>query len=170
MPTVFTRILLFISSYSPLFAIFGFLYLRSCLQASIVFFLLALLGCLSLIGYLAHANKKAPIPLDIQRFSSRDEQSMSYIVSYIIPFLAISTSAWEHQVALGCFFLVIGVIYVSANMIHINPMLNLFRWRIYEVTTDKGSVHTLIAKGRHSGSKKLLAAKVGDLFVESKKA
>lgn len=171
MPSLFARLLLFISSYSPLFAIFGFLYLRKCPWAALVAFLVAALGLLGLLGFLAHARtQKAPETLMVKCFTARDEQSMSYIVSYIIPFLSISTSTWEQQVALLCFFLMIGVLYVNSNMLHINPTMNLLGFHLYEITTDKGSTHSLIARRRFCGAETIEAASVGEhLYVEAKR-
>ena len=170
MPTLFARLLLFVSSYSPLFAIFGFLCLAKHKDAATVFFLVAALGLLSLLGFLAHLRtQKSSETLKVTRFAARDEQSMSYIVSYIIPFLSASRSTWEEQAALAVFFLMIAVLYVNSNMIHINPTMHILGFRLYEITTDKGSTHALITRRRFCGSDTIRAASAGGhLYVESR--
>ncbi len=78
---------------------------------------------------------------------------MSYIVTYIIPFLSVAFSDWQQAVALAVFFIILGFLYVNSDMIHINPTLNFFLYRLYEVTLEDGSTYSLIARSR--GTKRL---------------
>ena len=47
-------------------------------------------------------------------------------------------------VSLGVFFLVIGILYVNSNLIHINPMLNLSGYHLYEISVESGATYSLI--------------------------
>jgi len=54
-------------------------------------------------------------------------------------------------------------------MIHINPMLNLGRYHIYEVTLDDETVHALISKRRISRGWDLPGVRISDYpgnFIE----
>ena len=45
-----------------------------------------------------------------------DAEATSYIVTYVIPFLALPSDTWEHGVALVILYLVLCILYVSGLM------------------------------------------------------
>jgi hypothetical protein len=112
--------------------------------------------------YLRKAKSLSPFQMRISAFHRRDTEAMAYIVTYIIPFLAVPLHGREEGIALAIFFVVLGVLYVNSNMVHINPMLNLCGYHLYEVTADDGSVHSLLATRpiRHLETVKVV--KLGD--------
>jgi len=64
---------------------------------------------------------------------------MGYIASYIVPFVTFSLNGWRQLVALAIFIVILGIVYIySEDMIRINPMFNLFGYRLYEVTVAQG--------------------------------
>lgn len=148
MPSLIVRLLLFVSSYSPLALVFFFLLFE---HHSRLAFAISAFGAIGLIGmfvYLRWAQTLAPFSVRIAHIQRRDGEAMSYIVTYVIPFLAVPFSSWQEGVALSIFFVVLGVLYVHSNMIYINPMLNLSGYHIYEVTLENGSIHILLARRR----------------------
>src|SRR5947209_3866421 len=146
MPSVFTRILLYLSSYFPLTVIFFVLLLVKNRTVAIVVLSLGLVGLIGIALYLRTARQLSPTSVKVASLQRRDAEAMSYIVSYIIPFLAIPFQTVAEAVSLGVFFFVLGIIYVNSNMIHINPMLNLSGYRLYEITLENGAVHSLITR------------------------
>src|SRR5229473_497247 len=116
MPTVLIRGMLFLSSYFPLTLIFFFLFVV-----------------------------KHPIWEIVTALQSRDGEVMGYIASYLIPFVAIPFGGWQQGVALLIFVIVLGIVYVNSNMIHINPMLNLMGYHLYEIIVEHSErPHALI--------------------------
>jgi hypothetical protein len=103
-------------------------------------------GLVWMLLYLRNAQQLGGIQLKIAGFQRRDAEAMAYIVTYIIPFLVIPFHGWKEGIALSIFFIVLGILYVNSNMIHINPMLNLFGYHLYEITTEYGGVHSLLAR------------------------
>lgn len=170
MATKLVRFLLFLSSYFPLFLIFCFLHLGKNLWVALSFLCLGLLGLFGLLSFFNFMREKVqPENIKLITVKSREDESMGYIVSYIIPFLSISTSQWQQQMALAIFFLMIAILYVNSNMIHINPMLSLFKYRIYEITLSSGTPHTLISRQRLIANQTIVVVKIGDnIFVEGK--
>jgi hypothetical protein len=167
MGSVVARFLLFLSSYFPLAAIFYILFVskQPWVAASILF--VGLIGLLGMAWYLHGVQKIEPIRVEVSDVQKRDAEAMSYIVTYIIPFLAIPFSGWEQGLALLIFFLVLGFLYVNSNMIHINPMLNLAGYRLYEITLEDGAVHSLITRRRIVRGETLSVIKAGeDILME----
>lgn len=127
-------------------------------------------GTIGLIGlaiYLRAAQRIGAVNIKITDLQRRDGEAMSYIVTYIIPFIAIPYSGVEQGIALSIFFVVLAILYVNSNMLHINPMLNLGRYHLYEVTLENGSVQTLITKHRMVRGGEVSAITIGeDILLE----
>lgn len=168
MPSIFIRLLLFVSSYFPLAVIFFVLFLRKDPLTAIAILSFGTLGLVGLAVYLRVVNRFGPISVKVKDVTKRDAESMSYIVSYVIPFLAVPFNGFEQGVALGVFFVVLAILYVNSNMIHINPMLNLGGYHIYEVTLEDETIHALISRKRRiTRGATLSAIKVGeDILLE----
>lgn len=169
MPNLFTRLLLFFSSYFPLAVIF-FLINRNKTPARIILGL-GILGVVGLLVFLWRAQKLAGLQLEIESVQHRDSEAMAYIVSYIIPFIEVLGDSQDRNVALAIFFVVLAVLYVNSNLIHINPMLNLMGYHLYEVTVSDGGTHAVIAKRRISRGEVLSAVRVGEaIYLEKRHA
>jgi hypothetical protein len=69
---------------------------------------------------------------EIESISSKASDSLQYILTYIIPFLSFQPST--DLVPLIILLVVIGVLYVSSNLLYVNPMLSLFGYGVYDVT------------------------------------
>ena len=170
MGSILARFLLFLSSYFPLALIFFVLFVGKELWIAIGFIVIGLVGLIGMVIFLRIANRFGPIKVKASGLQRRDGEAMSYIVSYIIPFLAIPFSGWEQGVALTIFFIVLGVLYVNSNMVHINPMLNLSGYHIYEITLEDGEIHSLISRRRIMRGETLSVIKVGeDILLEKTK-
>jgi hypothetical protein len=97
----------------------------------------------------------------------QDGDSVAYIVTYILPFLTlVITSAWE-AVGITVLFLTIMLIYVSSDMLYVNPMLAAAGWHAYSIhTSPPGSVEVvLLSKKRLIRAKTSLeAVRIGDVI------
>jgi phosphatidylglycerophosphate synthase len=169
MGSILARFLLFLSSYFPLAAIFFILFVGKQPWVAIGILSIGLLGLLGMTWYLRVVNRIGPIQVKVRDIQRRDAEAMSYIVSYLIPFLAVPFNGWEQGFALSIFFVVLGILYVNSNMIHINPMLNLVGFHLYEITFEDGAIHSLITRRRIVRGEKLSVIKVGeDILLEKR--
>ena len=168
MPTIFARILLFLSSFLPLFIIFFMLYMKKNIIIATVALTLGVVGFIGLWIWLQIAQGMNPLQVTVTDVKRTDSEVMSYIVSYIIPFMATAFSDNTNEsLALLVFFLMIAVIYVNSSLIHVNPILNLMGYRLYEITTESGSTFSLLTKKRVSKGKVLRVVPTGeDMMIE----
>ena len=67
--------------------------------------------------------------------------------------------------SISIFFVIIGIIYVNSNMIHINPVLTVFGYHIYEIATKNESNYTLISRRRIMKNEKLNVVVIGDYIL-----
>ncbi len=171
MLSIFTRILLFISSYFPLLIIIT---LQNWKSYGVWSLIPACIGAISLIGlaaFLHFVSTTSPRIQQVVQVQRKDAEVMAYIVSYVFPFLGLNFDDPMNVISLGIFFVILGIIYINSNMIHINPTLNIFGYHIYEIETPSESTQTVISrKGRLIRGEKLNVVVIGDnLLMERDK-
>ncbi|HEY3318939.1 MAG TPA: hypothetical protein VGP72_00480 [Planctomycetota bacterium] len=149
MPNLFARTLLFLSSYFPLTVIFALRNYSACYTAAMCVLAVGCVSLLVLLVYFRKAKSLQPVQLTVAEVHSKNAEAMSYLVTYVIPFVELPVDDWKKLTSLLVFFLVIGVIYISSNMIHINPMLNFFGLNIFEVRNPQGYTFALICRRNH---------------------
>lgn len=169
MPSVLLRYLLFVSSYFPLALISFFLFIEQQPIWAVIVLAIGSLGLIiMLVFFLRLALRLAPIQEKVTGLQGRDGEAMGYIASYLIPFVAIPFGGWQQGVALLIFIVVLSIVYVNSNMIHINPMLNLVGYHLYEITIEHSDTpHPLITRRRVVRGETLLLIDVGSgIFLE----
>ena len=145
MATIPARVVLFLSSYSPLFLILGLLNSGNS-RLSVVFYAIAIGSVLVLFLFLRTYRGMTPDQVTIKTVSSRDSDALAYIVSYLLPFLGISFIDVPGAVSLVIFVVIIGIIYIGSNMVYINPILSLRGYHMLEVEDGSGKISVLVTK------------------------
>lgn len=128
---LWVKIGLFLSSYLPLFLI---LTLKNWLDCT----LLAIFGivCIySLVwGIILFVVKKSTsdtfMVIEVENHS---QDSLSYLVPYIIAFMNFDFDKWNDYVSLFIVLIIIFYIYVNSNLLYINPLLHIFNYRFYRI-------------------------------------
>ena len=105
MPSKLMRLMLFISSYLPLLIIIGVLNYGRHKIASLVLVELGLVSFLCLSLHLRHVKEYSPATIRVDKVHSRDADSVNYVVTYIVPFIATQFDTAANMVALGILFL-----------------------------------------------------------------
>ncbi len=146
--TAFAQFALFLSSYSPLFAVFALLDsfgsgwpTRVCLGVAVVGLLLPVLIFLI-------ARRLAPQSLRVESSQIRDGDALAYIATYLVPFAAITATTARERGALGLFVFLIAVLYVRSELFYINPLLALVGYRLFQVATPAGTSVVLLTRRR----------------------
>ncbi len=166
-----TRLMLFLSAYSPLFFLLAILYFE---QSVVISAFLVGLGLLSLfflfVGFFLEVKRGSTISGRITGYKNRDGESLNFMVSYIIPlasfqanhslivndqhcslmkfysqnadfncsFRIAEQSSFDiyNVVALLFVFFLLAWLSLKLNMLHINPVLLLFNYHIYDVKIE----------------------------------
>lgn len=171
MPTRFARTVLFFSSFFPLFAILAILSYKHGIFWSIGFLSIGLISLLTLKVYLQYMTRKVnPEIVEIQTFQHCGEEMLNYMLTYVFPFMVDFTQSMALLISFGIFFFVLAYLFVSNNMIHINPMLNFFGYHLYEITTPDGETHCLVSKTRPRRNLKMKVVQIGEqIYLEKNK-
>jgi hypothetical protein len=95
---------------------------------------------------------------------------MSYIVTYLLPFLAVKLNDMTDVGSLGMLLLVIAILYVNSNMINTNPVLNIAGYHVFEIHDADGKTTALICKRAYirTGSE-IDVSSLGDYVLLEKK-
>lgn len=170
MPSFLIRLLLCLSSYFPLAVIFAVqFYMKGHCWVAIAILAVGTLGLIGVSIYIALARRLNTITLEVERISRRDGDAMSYIVSYILPFIALPSRNPADVISLGVFLLVLGVVYINSGMMHINPMLNLAGWHVYEVTLKNGETAAFLSRRHIRKDKNISVVRMDDnIYLEAK--
>lgn len=159
--------LLFLSAYSPLGIILAIVVWKDSYIYSIILVGVSILSVLLLWRLLRSLKSSAAPWTPIDQIQRRDEQILSYIVTYAIPFLAVPFESIGLAVGLVVFFVLIWFLQVRLNLLYINPALSLLGFHLYEVTTADVT-KMLLSKRRLGPDSVLYAAKVGDTILRDK--
>jgi len=152
--------LLFLSSYAPLYVILVFKHWgftitvpevtipiiqqlsgESIPLLSIGWILLSVISLAALITVIGVRRSKGGGDFkNVDSYQSRDELVTTYILVYIFPFVVLDFSEIMNWIAFIIFFLVIGIIQVRSSHLHVNPVLSLIGYRVYEIETGEKTV------------------------------
>ena len=163
MPSLLIRFLLCVSSYFPLTVIFAIqFFFKGQRWAGIVALAIGAAGLIGISVYLRFARRLNSIHIKIESVTRRDGEAMTYIVSYLLPFIALPSGDTASFVSLGIFLFVLFVLYMNSDMMHINPMLNLSGWHIYEITLPDGETRALVSHRRARKGRETKVIQMGD--------
>jgi hypothetical protein len=167
----FAKACLFLSSYIPLWGILILFHLDSW-----GYWLLipggALVAGVAGLAILRHwVATGSPEQVSVSYASRQDADSVAYIVTYIFPFLTLTiSSAYEVLGILGL-FLTIMLVYVSSDMLYVNPILAALGWHAHSIHTSGGTEIVALTRRRLIREGLILrAVRLGDaIWWESKR-
>ena len=163
--------MLFLSSYFPLALIFAVQFiLKRHFWTAVIVMIVALLGFVVTLFWLRAVKCIDPIDVKISSVVRRDSEIMSYIVTYLLPFVALPSGELADSISLGIFLIVLCLLYVNSGMIHVNPTLSLLGWHLYEVVTIEDNSLTIISRRRLRRGVTLEIVRIEDeIYVEIQK-
>lgn len=162
MPSLATKLILFLSSYVPLWVIFAVVSFDSNRKIAIAFIIVSIVSICGTLLYFRLVKSMSTIPIKINRIVRKDSDTMSYIASYIIPFAATTLTDVNQAIALGIFLLVLCVVYISSGMIHVNPLLSFVGYKLYEIELDSDLVSIVLSRKRLKRNDSISVIDIGD--------
>jgi hypothetical protein len=146
MYTTFTKWLLFISSYFPLYIFLLFksihfiptkkvdllsFYLSQYKNESLFYNCIIILIIISIVVCIWLVCSKGNSRLKIQNIKNGSQDVLNYFIIYIIPILSMDSSNLKNILLNGFIFFMIGIMYVRSDLLYLNPLLILAHYRIY---------------------------------------
>ena len=141
---IFVKISLFISSY--LFLIVALLIIDS---SSYILWICLGIVCISIGTILLSFSKKVNgRSYKIKAIQDKNEQAVTYLMTYIIPFITIGNSETKEILATVLILIIISIIYIKLDLIYINPIMLVLGYYIYEIELENGTKRTFISNKR----------------------
>lgn len=145
--TSWFRALFLFSSFGPLYAVLALgLYVQNhCVGASVAVaaFVLSFLVFLKLrSGF----KKNSVFHAKVQTESMLDENILTYMITYIPPFLIDDFSKPEKFIPALGFYVVMVALMLRTETIYVNPYFLWFGYRIYRVTLESGRPAIIVTR------------------------
>lgn len=151
----YSKLILFICSYLPLFIILLINYWSDNLTTNIILFFVLIISFFSwciLIYLLNDINNANGELYEVVEIYDESEISLNYLFTYIIPFLSMQYDSWKNLLSIGIVLFITLIIYVNSNLLYMNPMLNLSGYHILKAVlkrNDKIYNYILITKTKN---------------------
>lgn len=138
---VLRKSMMFILSFSPLYVILATMnidilirvYYQEAVYTDYIFILiLCCLFIISLITILAFIHVPVGNHVAYKEIKTSKDAVISYIFTYIIPFISIDLGKLETIVANVMLFFLIWLLYVKSNLFYLNPVLVIMGYSSYE--------------------------------------
>lgn len=110
---------------------------------------LAIVSPLLLFGVLRLKSSVSPAAIQAKTAKRKDVESLTYVATFLVPFLTVSADAPRKQLALAIFILLIYFLYVKGEVYFWNPILSLRGYYTMEVEVENGEAITLITPRGH---------------------
>ena len=139
------KIMMFLSSYFPLYIMILILYFEKYSNIGInptirkTLFLIALVIAIivSIISLSLLCKSNGDRELNFQKVERPDDTIISYIMTYIIPLLSIDITKNSTIIVNFLLFIVIGYLYIRLNLVYLNPLWAIFGYVSYRIDEDK---------------------------------
>jgi hypothetical protein len=155
------RSLLFLSSYSPLFIILGIRNIEAPLAPWVLF--LASATMLMFVFYIVVMTRMNTMSITVRMSKPKGADVMTYVITYLLPFLAVDLNRIEDALSIAIFLAMVGVLYVHSNMVYVNPLLAALGYHAFEVEDTSGDTTIILAKSRRlSVGTQLRVVSLGD--------
>lgn len=139
------KVFLFLSSYIPLFTILAFQYrgATTLIQgtpvpyASAIFAALCVVSVPFLVLVTRVQSDSCSDFKKVEEYRRRNDQVTSYLLVYIFAFVGLDLLNIDDLVAFIVFFGMVAVIQIRSSQLHLNPVLGLLGYDIYQVKTGR---------------------------------
>ena len=132
---MWVKIGLFLSSYLPLFLILA---IKNWFDYRMVSILIVVsIYSLVWIAIIYNSKKGTSESYRVIKANDKAQESLNYIIPYIISFISFDLDKWQDWSALFILLLMLFIIYLNSELLYINPMLLFFKRRIYSVKVCK---------------------------------
>lgn len=86
--------------------------------------------------------------LEAAHVKPKDGDVLAYMATYLVPFLGVDLATVDGIVVFAVFLGVLGLVYVSSDMLFVNPLLAAIGYHTYEITDPDGHTFSLITRRR----------------------
>ncbi len=176
------QILLFIISYAPLYiiltiqnindtyyvdgAFIGYNQLYHNNRVSIILLLMTLFSIVTYFVLYRIVLKSSTVKILLKSRIENNEEHLSYLATYILPFVGLSFDSWQTIAASIVLFYVLGIVYIRTNLILTNPTLTLFGFFISNFETNNKTCFIIHKEKISSGDEVDCVHLINNIYIK----
>lgn len=176
--SVVFRVIMFISSYFPLYVMVAILNHKSLLSSfkkeqvpgTIMCFLILTLLIISLTSLFLLSRGRGSKEIKLGAVARPDEVIISYTMTYVIPLISGVDSSNEVLIVNFLLYLLIGYMYIRLNLIYLNPLWAIAGYIVYKEENERIIITDMsyesLKKFKNTGLKGYYIS--NDIFVAKK--
>lgn len=146
MPSVIIKITLVVTGLAPVLLTLGIVSISQSKLISLFLFLAtALLAIISNLIIIFFKRGLASHKIKINSVKTADQDVLSFLIAYLSPLITLKITEINYTMLVAT-FLLIGIIIYHSNTYHFNPLLGVFGFHFYEVTTEENVTFILMSK------------------------
>ncbi|GAA4545011.1 hypothetical protein GCM10023175_24180 [Pseudonocardia xishanensis] len=138
-----SKVILLVSSFSPLLIVFALLDYWGKGWPSAVCVGLAILSWIGVFYLYASLKKIDPTPLRVKKADRKDQEILTYLAANLLPFLSINPDGWREILASFIFVGLIGLFFVRGELYYTNPVLGVAKFRVLAIETTNQTVYLI---------------------------
>ena len=136
------RLVLFLSSYSPLFTILAIRF--EDVKLRLVMAGIATVGVLLLVLLLLSSRRAEPKRFMVSRVEDKGNDVAAYVATYLLPLIVLTVPTIPDLIGYAIFLAISAVVFVQSQMVVINPLVYMTGRRILLAHLDSGDSFYLI--------------------------
>jgi hypothetical protein len=141
---VIIRLLMFWSSYAPLFLLLAIRFSDATLR--IVMALLCAGGVVAMFRVVrVRSRRLVADPYELSAVGDEGAAVAAYLASFILPIATVPAPSGTDIAAYAIFLAMLAVIYIRTPLLQVNPLLYLWGYRVFAIGTTSGFKGYLIS-------------------------
>lgn len=115
---------------------------------SILLFFYSLFCCIYIIREIVKTERKriGQYRIIVNNVESRDKDVLVYLMTYVLPLVSLNTQNLKEVIIFILLIILIMWLSLYSDLLYINPLLTVFRRRLYAVETANGKVIVISRK------------------------
>jgi Na+/citrate or Na+/malate symporter len=145
---VAARLLLTATALAPVLLTYGFTLIPDDLGLAALFMLGALILALLCVQLLQNSKERLEeVSVEIQTAEAADRENIAFLLLYISPLFTGSVLELNWEIWFPVIFIFIfGLVVATGYNYHFSPLLGLFGWHAYKVSTKSGITYVLLTR------------------------
>lgn len=115
-------------------------------SGSLLWIVVAVLSLATMALVLKFPHRYTPATIPVKRGEKKNGEALNYIVTYVVPFMAVDQQSAADLAALCILFAVMCYIYINSNLVYTNPTLAFIGYAVYAVETEQGNAIVVVSR------------------------
>ncbi len=139
------RFLLVATSLAPIALVVGMSYVSSCKKLAVIWVGVAALLVLMCLAFLKALGRGERDTISIRSIGNSDQEVLAFLVTYLLPVLVIRDQSLDPWIEITVAALILLIVYHS-NIYNFNPLLGVFGYHFYAISTAEEITLILITR------------------------